>query len=459
MAATRPDPRRRPRHRQRRDRAGAEASAPATPRSPRTDVSAGGARRRARNADRLGLAIELVEASWWHGLEGRRFDLAIANPPYIAGDDPHLAALRHEPALALTPGGDGLGRAAGDRRRRRGAPRSGRLAAARARLRPGRRGARAARRRRLRRGRDPARPGRSRAGDRRSAGRRPNRRSQAITVRRKGALHPVKKCRGAARIGAGAASAQQLFRAHRRTMISGRRTARCIPVSIEESPMRNVLWICAAVASALTLADARAEGDGLSADADRVPWARFQSRIAYAPGAPGWRADLAPLERSGLQVSSVGLLGDVYFGSTPAPPGDLRRRLPRHQRRPDRRAQPGLGAVSTPTSGLLATDRRLFGASAAPLDLSGRSDGRQHDAALHRHRLQQPVDARAAGTSAPTWASSRRAPATWSASAASSAARRASTTSSATCAWRRWSSSASRIPSDPLDPAFAGKVA
>jgi release factor glutamine methyltransferase len=33
----------------------------------------------------------------------------LANPPYIAADDVHLSALRHEPALALTPGGDGLG--------------------------------------------------------------------------------------------------------------------------------------------------------------------------------------------------------------------------------------------------------------------------------------------------------------------------------------------------------------
>jgi release factor glutamine methyltransferase len=33
----------------------------------------------------------------------------VANPPYIAVGDPHLAALRHEPEVALTPGGDGLG--------------------------------------------------------------------------------------------------------------------------------------------------------------------------------------------------------------------------------------------------------------------------------------------------------------------------------------------------------------
>jgi hypothetical protein len=149
-------------------------------------------------------------------------------------------------------------------------------------------------------------------------------------------------------------------------MISGRSNGPMHPGVIEESPMRNVLCLCAAVASALTLVDARAEGEGLSASADRVPWARFQSRIAYAPGAPGWRADLAPFERSGLQIGSVGLLGDVYFGSTAttraASPGGFR-------------ATSGvliggrsawLGAVSTPSSGLLATDRRLFGASANP---------------------------------------------------------------------------------------------
>jgi len=129
--------------------------------------------------------------------------------------------------------------------------------------------------------------------------------------------------------------------------------------------MRKLLWICAAVASGLALADARAEGEGLSANAESVPWARFQSRISYAPAAPGWRADLAPVERTGLQVGSVGLLGDVYFGSAPAP---------RASSGGGFRATSGvligarsawLSAISTPTSGLLATDRRLFGASAS----------------------------------------------------------------------------------------------
>ena len=60
------------------------------------------------NAARLGLAVRFHAGSWWAPLAGRHFDLVVSNPPYIAGDDPHLAALQHEPALALTPGGDGL---------------------------------------------------------------------------------------------------------------------------------------------------------------------------------------------------------------------------------------------------------------------------------------------------------------------------------------------------------------
>jgi release factor glutamine methyltransferase len=32
----------------------------------------------------------------------------LGNPPYIAEGDPHLAALRHEPAMALSSGPDGL---------------------------------------------------------------------------------------------------------------------------------------------------------------------------------------------------------------------------------------------------------------------------------------------------------------------------------------------------------------
>ncbi|NKI93875.1 peptide chain release factor N(5)-glutamine methyltransferase [Rhizobacter sp. SG703] len=62
----------------------------------------------AGNASALGLPLALLRGHWWAPVAGRRFDLVVSNPPYIAGDDHHLDALRHEPRLALTPGGDGL---------------------------------------------------------------------------------------------------------------------------------------------------------------------------------------------------------------------------------------------------------------------------------------------------------------------------------------------------------------
>jgi len=61
------------------------------------------------NARRLGLEISLAQGDWWTAAGAARFALAVCNPPYVAADDPHLRALRHEPLAALTPGGDGLG--------------------------------------------------------------------------------------------------------------------------------------------------------------------------------------------------------------------------------------------------------------------------------------------------------------------------------------------------------------
>ncbi len=73
-----------------------------------TDASAAALAVARRNGVRLGLAVEWLQGDWWAPLAGRRFDLAVSNPPYIAGDDPHLAALAREPRAALTPEGDGL---------------------------------------------------------------------------------------------------------------------------------------------------------------------------------------------------------------------------------------------------------------------------------------------------------------------------------------------------------------
>lgn len=60
------------------------------------------------NAERLGLDVHVRLGDWWSGFGDQRFDLVVSNPPYIALDDEHLPALRHEPELALTSGRDGL---------------------------------------------------------------------------------------------------------------------------------------------------------------------------------------------------------------------------------------------------------------------------------------------------------------------------------------------------------------
>jgi release factor glutamine methyltransferase len=65
-----------------------------------------------QNADRLGAPnIRLLESNWFGELdESSRFDLIVANPPYVAENDPHLAQgdVRFEPIMALTAGAEGL---------------------------------------------------------------------------------------------------------------------------------------------------------------------------------------------------------------------------------------------------------------------------------------------------------------------------------------------------------------
>ncbi len=73
------------------------------------DASADALAVAAANARRLGLAVQFVQGSWLDPLAGQApFDLIVSNPPYIRSDDPHLAALAHEPLSALASGDDGL---------------------------------------------------------------------------------------------------------------------------------------------------------------------------------------------------------------------------------------------------------------------------------------------------------------------------------------------------------------
>ena len=63
------------------------------------------------NAHRHHASIRFLQSDWYQAVAGERFDCIVSNPPYVAGNDPHLTQgdLRFEPQMALTDGStDGL---------------------------------------------------------------------------------------------------------------------------------------------------------------------------------------------------------------------------------------------------------------------------------------------------------------------------------------------------------------
>jgi release factor glutamine methyltransferase len=62
------------------------------------------------NAKANRAAVSFLHSDWYAALAGRRFELIVSNPPYIAAGDVHLRQgdLRFEPASALTDHADGL---------------------------------------------------------------------------------------------------------------------------------------------------------------------------------------------------------------------------------------------------------------------------------------------------------------------------------------------------------------
>ncbi len=75
-----------------------------------TDISAACLDVARENAERLGLKVGWRQGDWCLALAKDRFDLIIANPPYVCNGDPLLQAsdLRHEPLFALAAGEHGL---------------------------------------------------------------------------------------------------------------------------------------------------------------------------------------------------------------------------------------------------------------------------------------------------------------------------------------------------------------
>ena len=62
------------------------------------------------NAARLRVSVSFVVSDWFASLAGDRFQLIVANPPYVAATDPHLGEgdVRFEPQAALVSGPEGL---------------------------------------------------------------------------------------------------------------------------------------------------------------------------------------------------------------------------------------------------------------------------------------------------------------------------------------------------------------
>ncbi|MBL8439211.1 MAG: peptide chain release factor N(5)-glutamine methyltransferase [Zoogloeaceae bacterium] len=62
------------------------------------------------NAARLGASVSFIESDWFANMGADRFDLILANPPYVAQNDAHLQAgdVRFEPQGALASGPQGL---------------------------------------------------------------------------------------------------------------------------------------------------------------------------------------------------------------------------------------------------------------------------------------------------------------------------------------------------------------
>lgn len=60
-----------------------------------------------QNAKAHDVEVSWVQSDWFARIAGA-YQIILSNPPYIAENDPHLAALAHEPVTALCGGPDGL---------------------------------------------------------------------------------------------------------------------------------------------------------------------------------------------------------------------------------------------------------------------------------------------------------------------------------------------------------------
>ena len=76
--------------------------------------------------------------------------------------------------------------------------------------------------------------------------------------------------------------------------------------------MRNNAWMLAGALAALPLSPAMAaEGEGLRASSNQIPWARWQGRLSLVTTTDSWRLGV---EGPAARLNSASLMGDYYFG-------------------------------------------------------------------------------------------------------------------------------------------------
>ncbi len=74
-----------------------------------TDLSLGALQIAQKNLKTYNLVVDLVKSNWFSAIKAdKQFDLIIANPPYIAANDPHLTDLGYEPQTALVAKNNGF---------------------------------------------------------------------------------------------------------------------------------------------------------------------------------------------------------------------------------------------------------------------------------------------------------------------------------------------------------------
>ena len=75
-----------------------------------TDISPAALAVARANSDRLGIELSFLESDWLRGVPRvNRYHAIVANPPYLAAEDPHLEQLSYEPWGALVSAADGMG--------------------------------------------------------------------------------------------------------------------------------------------------------------------------------------------------------------------------------------------------------------------------------------------------------------------------------------------------------------